>query len=40
MSHNDYFTRRREMAALAIAAFGKGENVVNTLLARFPDAKQ
>ena len=40
MSLDDYFTRRREMAALAVAAFDKGENVVNTLLARFPGAKQ
>lgn len=40
MNLGDYFTQRREMAALAIAAFGKGENVVNSLLARFTDAKQ
>ena len=35
-----YFERRREMAALAVATFERGENVVNTLLTRFPDAKQ
>lgn len=40
MSLDDYFARRREMAALAVSAFDKGENVVNTLLARFPGAKQ
>lgn len=36
----DYFRLRREMTALATAAFDAGENVVNTLVARFPDAKQ
>ena len=36
----DYFRLRREMATLATAAFDAGENVVNTLVARFPDAKQ
>ncbi len=35
-----YFRQRREMAALATAAFDTGENVVNTLVARFPEAKQ
>ena len=40
MSLDDYFMRRREMTALAVAAFDKDENVVNALLAHFPDAKQ
>ncbi|MEQ8268850.1 MAG: class I SAM-dependent methyltransferase [Parvibaculum sp.] len=35
-----YFRLRREMAALATEAFATGRNVVNTLLQRFPDAKQ
>jgi len=35
-----YFRLRREMAALATAAFDAGENVVNTLVGRFPDSKQ
>lgn len=36
----DYFRLRREMATLATAAFDAGENVVNTLVARYPNAKQ
>ncbi len=35
-----YFQRRREMAAAAVAAFEAGENVVNTLVTRFPGDKQ
>lgn len=36
----DYFERRREMTVLATNAFDAGDNVVNTILSRFPDAKQ
>lgn len=37
---DEYFGRRREMTLLATRAFNAGENVVNTILSRFPDAKQ
>lgn len=37
---NEYFEQRREMTLLATRAFDAGENVVNTVLSRFPDAKQ
>lgn len=37
---DEYFARRREMTLLATRAFDAGENVVNTILSRFPDAKQ
>lgn len=37
---DEYFEQRREMTSLATRAFDAGENVVNTILSRFPDAKQ